>query len=206
MKLQLLTEWNAFDYTPDMVRESKERNGGKIVLKGILQKAETLNQNGRVYPRPILEREIRNYQKFINERRALGELDHPPTSVVELQNVSHVVTKAYMEGDIVYGEIEVLSTPRGQILRNLIEDNITIGISSRGVGSTVSEGGKQVVNDDFQLICWDMVAEPSTPGAFMMPESRDLSNKELLALRSYYNKGDRICRIIDEIIYQDKTR
>jgi len=171
--VKLLQEWAPFSYTADSIRESRDRNGGKIILKGVLQKAETLNQNGRIYPHAILEREVRNYQKFINERRALGELDHPSTSVVELQKVSHVVTSAVLEGDVVMGEIEVLtSTPMGKILEGLITSGIKVGISSRGVGSTSDKGDHQLVNDDFQLICWDMVAEPSTPGAFMMSEGK----------------------------------
>ena len=152
-KLKLLTEWAPFEYTKDMVTESKEINGGKIILKGILQKAETLNQNGRVYPRAILEREVRNYQKFISENRALGECDHPDSSVVELKNASHIVKEAYMEGDICYGTVELLDTPAGKILQSLIESGVTLGISSRGVGSTRSDGDNEVVQDDFQLIC-----------------------------------------------------
>ena len=105
-------------------------------MKGVLQKADTLNQNGRVYPLPILEREIRNYQKFIKENRALGECDHPDSSVVELKNVSHIVREARMEGDNVYGTIEILDTPKGKIIQSLIESGVTLGISSRGVGST----------------------------------------------------------------------
>jgi hypothetical protein len=166
--VKLLQEWTPLEYTIDTISESKHTNEGKIVLKGILQKADTLNQNGRIYPRAILEREVRNYQKFIKERRAIGELDHPSTSVVELKNGSHVITNAYMEGDVVYGTIEVLDKlPMGKILAGYIEHGIKVGISSRGVGSTQQRENHQIVNDDFQLICWDMVAEPSTPGAFM---------------------------------------
>ncbi len=197
----LLTEWQTFEYTPEMIVESKEKNGGKIILKGIIQKSDTLNQNGRIYPLAILQREVNNYQKFIKERRALGELDHPATSVVELSNVSHLVTSAYMEGNNVMGEIEVLSTPKGKILGTLVEAGVKIGISSRGVGSTTNEGGNTVVNDDFQLICWDMVAEPSTPGAFMMAEGRILSANELRAFELSMKKSDRINRAINDILY-----
>lgn len=198
--LQLLTEWNRFEYTRQMVNESKEQNSGRIVLKGILQKSDTLNQNGRIYPRAILEREVRNYQKFIKERRALGELDHPATSVVELQNVSHLITGAWMEDDTVFGEVEVLPTPKGQILQQLIEAGVTIGISSRGVGSTQNEAGHQVVNDDFQLICWDMVAEPSTPGAFMVREAKIVTPGEYAQLQRSLTKSDRVCRIVNDIL------
>ena len=116
--MRLLTDWTPFEYTSDMIKESREENNGKVVMKGVLQKAETLNQNGRVYPRAILEREVRNYQKFIQENRALGECDHPDSSVVELKNVSHIVREAHMEGDVVYGEVELLDTPCGKILQN----------------------------------------------------------------------------------------
>ena len=203
MAKMLLTEWQAFEYTPEMINESKELNQGKIILKGVIQKSDTLNQNGRIYPKAILEREVRNYQKFIQERRALGELDHPATSVVELKNVSHLVTNAYMEGDVVYGEVEILPTPKGEILKSLIEAGVKIGISSRGVGSTTNEGGHQMVNDDFQLICWDMVAEPSTPGAFMMAEGKVLTEKELQAFEQSMKKSDRVYRAINDILFNE---
>jgi len=196
-KMNLLCSWTPFDYTSDMIQESKELNGGKIVLKGILQKSDTLNQNGRVYPRIILEREIRNYQKFIRENRALGECDHPDSSVVELKNVSHIIRKAHMDGEVVYGEVELLDTPAGKILQSLVESGVTLGISSRGVGSTIQQGDHSVVQDDFQLICWDFVSEPSTPGAFMMREGREISRKEL---NQYFNATDRIDRIYNEVL------
>jgi hypothetical protein len=195
--MRLLTDWTPFEYTSEMIKESRHDNDGKVVMKGVLQKAETLNQNGRVYPRAILEREVRNYQKFIQENRALGECDHPDSSVVELKNVSHIVREAHMEGDIVYGEVELLDTPCGKILQNLVEAGVTLGISSRGVGSTTNDGDRQVVQDDFQLICWDYVSEPSTPGAFMMREGREISEGEI---NSYFTKTDRIDRIFNDIL------
>lgn len=189
----------ALDYTPELIKESIEKTG-KILVKGILQKADTVNQNGRIYPKHILEREIRNYQKFIQENRALGEADHPADSVVSLKNVSHIIREAYMDGNIVYGTVEVLNTPCGKILQSLLESNVKLGISSRGVGSTKTQGEYQVVQDDFQLICWDMVSEPSTPGAFMMQESRLVSSK---ALKEVFNKSDRINRIVNEILFKE---
>ena len=200
-KLKLMTDWMAFDYTPEMINESKEANGGKIVLKGVLQKAETLNQNGRVYPRAILEREVRNYQKFIAENRALGECDHPDSSVVELKNVSHIVREAHMDGDICYGDVELLDTPAGKILQSLVESGVTLGISSRGVGSTKVDGEYQVVQDDFQLICWDFVSEPSTPGAFMLREGMEINESDL---NRYFTKTDRVDRIFNEILDWEK--
>jgi hypothetical protein len=195
--LNVISDWSPFDYNKDMIVESREKNGGKIIMKGVLQKAETLNQNGRVYPRSILEREIRNYQKFILENRALGECDHPDSSVVELKNVSHIIREAYMEEDIVYGIVELLDTPCGKILQNLVEAGVTLGISSRGVGSTKDEGDMQVVQDDFQLICWDFVSEPSTPGAFMMKEARQIDSSDL---KKIFNKSDRIDRLFNDIL------
>jgi hypothetical protein len=192
----LLTEWQNFQYDPKQIKESRE-SGKPLIMKGILQKAETLNQNGRVYPKIILEREIRNYQKFIEENRALGELDHPDSSVVELKNASHTIRSAYMEGNVVYGTVEILNTPSGKILQSLVESGITLGISSRGVGSTRSEGNMQIVQDDFQLICWDFVSEPSTPGAFMMKEAKQVSQQ---FINEVFNKSDRIDRIFNDIL------
>ena len=191
--LKLLTNWTPFEYTSDTIKESKESNGGKIMMKGILQKADTLNQNGRIYPQIILEREVRNYQKFIAENRALGECDHPDSSVVELKNVSHIIREAYMEGDVCYGIVELLNTPAGQILQSLVESGVTLGISSRGVGSTKRDGNYDIVQDDFQLICWDFVSEPSTPEAFMtLQESKNKPN--------IFTKADKINRLLNDIV------
>ena len=195
-KLKLLTEWSPWEYNKETLKEQMEA-GGKLIMKGILQKANTLNQNGRVYPYEVLEREVRNYQKFIKENRALGELDHPDSSVVELKNASHIVRDAYMDGDICYGTVEILETPSGKILKSLVESGVTLGISSRGVGSTRREGDNQVVQDDFQLICWDFVSEPSTPGAFMMKEGREITEGELKKL---FNRSDRIDRIFNSVL------
>jgi hypothetical protein len=160
-----------------------------------------LNQNGRIYPKNILEREIRNYQKFIAENRALGELDHPDSSVVNLKNVSHIVREAYLDGDVVYGSVEILDTPSGKILQSLVESGVKLGISSRGVGSTKKQGDYQIVQDDFQLICWDYVSEPSTPGAFMMAEGKTINPSEV---RGIFNRSDRINRIINDILSTKK--
>lgn len=195
--LKVLSDWTPFEYDKEKLLEMKDANNGKIIMKGILQKADTLNQNGRVYPRDILDREVRNYQKFIRENRALGECDHPDSSVVELKNVSHIIREAYMDGDICYGIVELLDTPCGKILQSLVESGVTLGISSRGVGSTRNEGDHQVVQDDFQLICWDFVSEPSTPGAFMMREGLEINSKQL---NQHFNKSDRIDRIFNDIL------
>ena len=196
-KLKILTGWSPWEYDKEKALTERTSNGGRIMMKGVLQKANTLNQNGRIYPKEILEREVRNYQKFIAENRALGELDHPDSSVVELKNASHLVREAYMDGDICYGTVEILNTPAGKILQSLIETGVTLGISSRGVGSTKREGDYQVVQDDFQLICWDFVSEPSTPGAFMMAEGKEISSRDLDRV---FNKSDKIDRIFNDIL------
>lgn len=196
-KLKLITEWSAWEYDKEKTINEASSNGGRYIMRGILQKANTLNQNGRVYPIDILEREVRNYQKFIAENRALGELDHPDSSVVELKNASHIVREAYMQGDICYGSVEILDTPSGKILKSLVDSGVTLGISSRGVGSTRKEGDYQVVQDDFQLICWDFVTEPSTPGAFMMKEGREINESDL---NRHFTKSDRVDRIFNDII------
>lgn len=197
---KLLTSWQPFEYNVESIKESRLQHGGKIVMKGVLQKADTLNQNGRIYPRPILDREVRNYQKFIQENRALGECDHPDTSVVELKNASHIIREAHMDGDVCYGTVELLDTPSGKILQSLVESGVTLGISSRGVGSTRNEGDYVVVQDDFQLICWDFVSEPSTPGAFMMREGREITPREL---KKVFTKSDRLYRIYNDITRWD---
>lgn len=208
-KLRRLETHDLFEYKivkeelPPVLKEvdgkQVEVSGGqKILMKGILQKADTLNQNGRIYPLAVLEREVRNYQKFIIENRAVGELDHPDSSVVNLKNVSHVIREAYIENGTVMGTIEVLSkTPSGAVLAGLVESGIKLGISSRGVGSTRKQGDYYIVQDDFQLICWDMVSEPSTPGAFMIPEGKLIEANEL---KQVFNRTDRIDRILNEIL------
>lgn len=199
--LKLLTEWMPLSYNSNQIKESKDRNDGKIFLKGPLQKSDTLNQNGRIYPKAILERELKNYQKFIRENRALGECDHPDSSVVSLQHVSHIVRDATLEGDVVIGTIELLNTPSGKILQSLVESGVTLGISSRGVGSTRRQGNHDVVQEDFQLICFDMVSEPSTPGAFMMSEGKMVTRREL---NDTFTQSDRIDRIFNEILGWDE--
>jgi len=169
---------------------------GTVFLSGIMQKADQENGNGRVYSKRVLSREIENYQKIIIDKRALGELDHPEDSVVNLKNVSHMVTEMWWQGDNVMGKVKVLDTPSGQILKSLVKSGVKLGISSRGLGSTRKEGGKTIVEDDFQLICFDFVQEPSTPGAFMMSENK----KRTLDTKVIWTKADRLNRILNDII------
>ena len=147
-----------------------EDASGRTLVKGVLQRAGAENQNGRVYPKNILEREVNKYQQLIKERRALGELDHPDSSVINLKNVSHNIREVHWEGEDVVGTVEILPTPSGNILKELLRAGILLGISSRGMGSVKPlEGNKVVVGEDFELIGWDFVSNPSTHGAFMTP-------------------------------------
>ena len=149
--------------------EKAEVKNGALYLTGIMQKADTPNGNGRVYPQKVLHREVQNYQKLVKERRALGELDHPEDSVINLKNASHMVTDIWWDGQSVMGKVKVLNTPSGRILQDLVSSGVTLGISSRGLGSVhESSTGAAVVEEDFQLICFDFVSEPSTPGAYMI--------------------------------------
>ncbi len=159
----------------DLLTEEEKRrvrDEGVIFLSGLMQEAGVLNGNGRVYEESTLLREIQNYKKVVSERRALGELDHPDDSVINLKNASHLVVDIWNEGKKVYGKIEVLNTPSGRILKDLVQAGVKLGISSRGLGSLKKSGNKNIVQDDFQLICFDMVSEPSTPNAFMVKEAK----------------------------------
>tara|TARA_Y100000592_G_scaffold100491_1_gene180787 strand:- start:2812 stop:3414 length:603 start_codon:yes stop_codon:yes gene_type:complete len=180
----------------DLLTEDEKRRvaNGTIILSGVMQMSETKNHNGRMYPHALLEREVGRYKQLVKERRALGELDHPESSVINLQNCSHLVTDIWMEGKKVMGKIEVLSTPAGKILRNLVECNIPCGISSRGMGSVTERDGATIVEDDFQLICFDMVSDPSTPGAIMsqVNESKDMTRP--------LSKLDRVNRLMTDIL------
>lgn len=147
-----------------------EQNNGTYLVKGILQRAGAANQNNRRYPKSILERECKNYEQLIKERRALGELDHPDSPIINLKNVSHNIREISWDGDDVVGVVEVLSTPCGNILKELLKNNIRLGISSRGIGSVKElSDGTVMVQEDFQLVGWDFVSNPSTHGAFMAP-------------------------------------
>jgi len=160
----LLIETNLFE------GRVNEDSSGRTMVKGILQRAGAENQNGRVYPKNILEREINKYQQLIKERRALGELDHPDSSVINLKNVSHNIKEVHWEGNDVVGTVEILPTPSGNILKELLRAGILLGISSRGMGSTQPmKDNKLLVGEDFELIGWDFVSNPSTHGAFMTP-------------------------------------
>jgi hypothetical protein len=168
----LLIETNLFEGNVN------EDSSGRTLVKGILQRAGAENQNGRVYPREILMREAKKYETLIKERRALGELDHPESSVINLKNVSHNIKEIFWNGDDLMGVVEVLPTPSGNILKELLRAGILLGISSRGMGSVKPIGENKVeVGNDFELIGWDFVSNPSTHGAFMTPMNESVINQ-----------------------------
>jgi hypothetical protein len=182
-----------------------EDSSGRTLVKGILQRAVAENQNGRIYPKEILMREAKKYEVLIKERRALGELDHPDSGIINLKNVSHNVKEIHWEGDDLCGTVEILPTPSGNILKELLRAGILLGISSRGMGSVVNIGeGKVKVGDDFELIGWDFVSNPSTHGAFMTPvtmnESVNRQLKEQAIVCGEYCKAQDLMReIITEL-------
>ena len=174
MTKELLQEY--FELCPDglcaleVMTENEKRkiiNEGAVYLVGVCQRAGVKNGNGRIYKKETLEREVEAYQKAIRERRSLGELDHPDDSVINLKNTSHLITKMWWAGENVMGKIEILDTPSGTVLKSLVRAGVKLGISSRGLGSVKEVRGDTIVEDDFQLICFDMVSEPSTPGAYL---------------------------------------
>ena len=180
---QVIVDYIPFQITPQQINEAMKENNGKLVVKGVLQRAEAKNQNGRVYPREILVRESKKYdENFVKQNRALGELDHPDSSVVNLQNVSHNVKEMHFEGDNLVGTVEILTTPSGNILRELFKNGIKLGISSRGLGSVevVQEANGDTVSkvgDDFELIAFDFVSNPSTHGAFLHPMNESVDKQ-----------------------------
>tara|TARA_R100000234_G_C4948204_1_gene156108 strand:+ start:68 stop:673 length:606 start_codon:yes stop_codon:yes gene_type:complete len=179
----------------DLLTEEEKRfvATGGMILSGKLQEADVQNGNGRIYPHRVLMREMKNYQKLVQERRALGELDHPEDSVINLKNASHMITEVWWDNKSVMGKVRVLNTPSGKILQELVNDGVKLGISSRGMGSVKESAGQTIVEDDFQLICFDFVSEPSTPNAFMMQEAKNYKNQ-------VFTKADRINRLLNEVL------
>ena len=196
-KKYVLQEFMNLDYSDDLLTE-EERQGNKdgihLVVAGKIQCAEAKNGNGRIYPKPILEREIKNYTKLVKEGRAIGELDHPDSSVVELKNARFVMTEVWWKGNDVMGKMKILDTPAGKIAKQLVEGGVRLGISSRGLGSTRQQNGVTMVEDDFQLLCFDLVSEPSTTGAFLVAESK---------VKTHLTKADRINRAINNVLGDD---
>ncbi len=183
MNKKLLVDVRPFEISRHKIDESIKENDGRLIVKGVLQRAESKNQNGRVYPREVLLKEVSKYlDEQVAERRALGELDHPESSVVNLNNASHNVIEMHWDGDDLLGTVEVLSTPAGNILKELFKSGIKLGISSRGLGSVEpmreGEGDTVEVQPDFELIAFDFVSNPSTHGAFMRPVNEGVEKQK----------------------------
>jgi len=194
---QLLVDTIVFDVKPQQLKEAAMKGDGRLIVTGVLQRANEKNQNGRVYPESILKREVQKYKgREIKENRAYGELDHPESSVVELKNTSHIIRDIWWDGTDVVGKVEILNTPAGRILKELVEAGCTVGISSRGMGSVrqIREDGTVAVENDFDLICWDFVSNPSTHGAFMKPVNEGVSRE------SKINKYETANSIMRDII------
>jgi hypothetical protein len=201
MSKQLIVDYMPFEVTPQQINESISKNDGRLIVNGVLQRANAKNQNGRVYPRETLMREAENYSKIqIKERRALGELDHPDSSVVNLNNVSHNIMEMHWANDDLVGTVEVLGTPAGNILKELFKSGIKLGISSRGLGSVEELGeaddkGNQTVavQPDFELIAFDFVSNPSTQGAFLSPIREGVERGKIKTI-------SKVERIINDIL------
>jgi hypothetical protein len=165
---QVLIETIPFNVSPIQLTEGLKARSGNPLVEGILATAEVKNGNGRYYSKDLWEREIDKYMDVVNENRATGELDHPESTIINLKNVSHIIREIRWEGDKVIGKIEILPTTSGNILKALIENNVMVGVSSRGMGSLkeMNEGTLEV-QDDFELLCWDFVSTPSNPGSYM---------------------------------------
>lgn len=200
MSKKLLTEFYELcpnGMCPDLLteREKREISNGAMYLTGRIQTADKQNGNGRVYPYDVLNREMKNYKKIVDDNRACGELDHPDDSVVNLKNVSHIITDVWWEGKDVMGKIKVLDTPSGRTLKELINAGVKLGISSRGLGSVRESAGQTVVENDFQLICFDIVSEPSTPNAFVYPKDYNAG-----PIRMREHKENKIDNLFDKIL------
>jgi len=162
----LLIETHAFKASKQQLTENVSENGN-LLVEGILATAEVKNGNGRYYSKGLWDREMDKYSELVEQRRSMGELDHPESSVVNLKNVSHLISEYWWDGDNVMGKIEILPTPAGNILKELITHGVTVGVSSRGMGSLEEKQGVMEVQDDFELLCWDFVSTPSNPGSYM---------------------------------------
>ena len=192
MSKKLLIETHTVNISPSQLNENVNKENGNLLVEGILATAEVKNGNGRYYSKELWERELANYKDLIKERRSCGELDHPEYSVINLKNVSHLIREFKWDGDNVLGIIEILPTPSGNIVKELIKNGVTVGVSSRGMGSLEQNGSVMEVQDDFELLCWDFVSTPSNPGSFMHEVIKE--GKETLIYD--YNKVNQIVREI----------
>ena len=167
MSKKLLIETHTVKISPSQLTENVNSDNGNLMVEGILATAEVKNGNGRYYSKALWDREMDKYNELIEQRRSMGELDHPESTVINLKNVSHLISDYWWDGDNVMGKIEILPTPSGNILKELIKAGVTVGVSSRGMGSLEQNGGVMEVQDDFELLCWDFVSTPSNPGSYM---------------------------------------
>jgi len=197
MSKELLIERiSTITLTPQLLQESAAKNNGRLIVKGVVQRANAENGNRRVYPEDTLRREVDKYKAtYIKENRALGELDHPESPIINLKNVSHNILDLWWEGNDVMGKIEILPTPSGNILKALLIAGITVGISSRAMGSVKQIGETVEVQDDLELVCWDFVSTPSTQGAFMEIVNESLNPNAIKA-----DKYQKINELITEIL------
>jgi hypothetical protein len=199
MNKQLLIEYNAFQPLPQSLTEGRRLANGNMVVSGLVQATDKPNANRRIYPYQTLFEQVQKYIAGpIAENRALGELDHPESSIINLKNVSHNIIKLYWQDKDLYGDVEILPTPSGNILKELFKNNITVGISSRAMGSVTPIGeGLVQVEDDLDLICWDFVSTPSTYGAYMKPMG---GLRESVDHAIVQRKGNKIHQLISDII------
>jgi len=174
---KLLIETYTFKPLSPLLTENVNKENGNLIVSGILATAEVKNGNGRYYPKSLWEREMDKYSQSVKERRAMGELDHPESQVINLKNVSHIITEYWWEGNEVIGKVEILPTPSGNILKELIKSGVTVGVSSRGMGSLEENDNVMEVQDDFELLCWDFVSTPSNPGSYMKTLSEGIQSQ-----------------------------
>jgi hypothetical protein len=197
---QILIETQTFTAKPAKLVEGKSSTGNPLV-EGILATAEVKNGNGRYYSKDLWEREINKYMDSVKQNRALGELDHPDSSIINLKNVSHNIKKLWWDNDNVMGVIEILPTPSGNILAALFQNGIPVGVSSRGMGSLKQMGELMEVQDDFELLCWDFVSTPSNPGSYM--KKAGMMNESKLPNQN--NQYQKVNSIITDILCANGT-
>ena len=194
----IISEFYSLDSDINLLKEAIEQ-GKPVMLSGILQKANTLNRNGRVYPYDILKREVAKYMELVENDLATGELNHPDSAIIDLGRVSHKVTEMWWQGEDVYGNLQIAETPIGDIVKGLLKTGIKLGISSRGVGSVKSIKGQDVVQEDFELIAFDIVSTPSTPGAYLFQESKQWGLTPITEEKWNQIKCENgICRVVNK--------
>ena len=181
-------------------REKREIANGAMYLSGRIQTCEKKNGNGRIYPCNVLRREMKKYEEVIKDNRGLGELDHPDDSVINLRNVSHMVTDVWWDGNDVMAKIKILDTPSGRVVKDLINSGVKLGISSRGMGSVQESMGISTVQEDFELICFDIVSEPSTPNAFIYPENKQKKSMSMYETKIAENRNNIIDNLFTKIL------